>query len=656
MKQVCGRVVAYIVLYLGIVFGICVLQFTKGQTFSISLGAMTVTGRQERTQAGELLPLLPLHIVSNGLDLYISEQNPVYSVDEADAVVPLRIVSYRFHEKEARFSVKCSDGVVISFFCERRGHVDSFAVEATIPNGIKKIALPWKITQNAGFERVNGKMFVRFGKNHYAFVGGFSFNTDEHAQKLSETPHVVLEKRAPAAYYKTYVPLSGFDISAIPSMAYASVEAYNEALKTFSSAILRAGSYVPSSNKYNEKTMIAYIAEMGQCGQFARALTEAPAQTFLRSVRTYLSNPFFGNVQETHAGLAADDAKKREQYAALLAEGSLAIFEHNDIIPFLTDRGTEGAIEELFHLIETVDALKLTARQAVGVLGVWLDCLHYYPDRKTLFEDVLPQCEKRITESLVLIDEELYLSNDGTYIDTLSSLSCARILMKYGSARSPVWQPVARMLITSLLRYSGAAAGLPIGFTVSGDKTTEREITADDSSMLDAGILYPLVVPNNSWYPHAQSLALQAEAGVWAWTCAQSIEVLKNTTKELAFRVRFPEGQSHYLTLHGIKPFYRIEMYGIPFRSDARFEMYNSSGYAYDAENKILYVKMRHKSEYEVIRLSLGAAPYRAPSAPAIRPANSSNVQSAVSPQMSEQTAPEYEEEPAVFPTVEESR
>lgn len=656
MKQVGGRVVAYIVLYLGIVFGICILQFTKGQSFSVSLGAMTVTGRQEHTQTGELLPLLPLHIVSNGLDLYISEQNPVYSVDETDAVVPLRIVSYRFHKKEARFSIKCSDGVALSFFFERRGHVDSLAVEATIPNGIKKIALPWKITQNAGLERVNGKMFVRFGKNHYAFVGGFCFNTDEHTQKLSETPYVVLEKISPAAYYKTYVPLSVFDITAIPSMAYASVEAYNAALKTFSSAVLRVGGYIPSSSQYNEKTMIAYIAEMGQCGQFARALTDVPAQTFLRSVRTYLSNPFFGNVQETHVGLAADDAKKRKHYDDLIADNSLSIFEYEDVIPFLTDRGTEGTIEELFRLIETVGALKLTTRQAVGVLGVWLDCLHYYPDRKALFEDVLPQCEKRITESLVLIDEGLYLSNDGTYIDTRSSLSAAQILIRYGAARSSVWQPVARMLITSLLRYSGAAAGLPVGFTVSGDKTTEREITADDSSMLDAGILYPLLVPNNSWYPHAQSLALQAEAGIWAWTCAQSIEVLKNTTKELVFRVRFPEGQSHYLTLHGIKPFYRIEMYGIPFRSDARFEMYNSSGYTYDAENKILYVKMRHKSEYEVIRLSLGSAPDRSPSVPPIRSTKSSDAQSAVSPQISEQTAADYEEESASFPTVQDGR
>ena len=69
MKHIVGRVIAYTVLYCSVIFGIFVLQFTKGQTFSLTLGSMAVTGRQERTEAGETLPLLPLHVVSNGLDL-----------------------------------------------------------------------------------------------------------------------------------------------------------------------------------------------------------------------------------------------------------------------------------------------------------------------------------------------------------------------------------------------------------------------------------------------------------------------------------------------------------------------------------------------------------------------------------------------------------
>jgi|GEM_PF-245440 len=641
MKHIVGRVVAYTVLYCSVIFGIFVLQFTKGQTFSLTLGSMAVTGRQERTEAGETLPLLPLHVVSNGLDLYISEQNPVYAVDESDSVSALRVLAYQFYEAEARFSVHCSDDVVISFFSERRGDIDSLMVEAVLPAGIKRVLLPWKITQNAGIERADGKIFVRSGKKQYTFTGSFGFDSDrENTAAQLEGPHLVLAKAQPFASYKTYLPLEELDITTIPSMVQASAESYTAALNTFSSAVIHAGTQALSSKQITEKTLTAYIAEMGQRGKFAGAMEAAPVQTLARNLRTYLSNPFYDNVQGTHVGLAADDAKKRELYAALIADNSLEIFEQDCLIPFLTDRGTKRSIEGLFRLIEKMDAAQLNARQAAGVLEVWLDCTHYYLERKALFEDLLPACEKKITDALLLIDEGLFLSNDGTYIDSAVALTSARILMRYGIEQSQVWQSVARMLITSLLRYSGESAVLPIGFTITGSKSTQLVITADDSGMLDAGILYPLLMPDNSWYPHVQSLALQAEAGIWAWTCAQNIEVLENTSKTLVLRIRFPEGQSHYLTLHGIRPFYRIEMYGIPFRSDVRFEMYNSSGYTYNAGSKILYLKMRHKSEYETIRLLLGSAPQSTPPAQLtppvqqVQPAPATNTNEAASPAM----------------------
>ena len=107
MKHIAGRIVAYTVLYCSVIFGIFVLQFTKGQTFSLTLGSMTVTGRQERAESGKMIPLLPLHVVSNGLNLYISEQNPVYAVDEGDITSALRVLAYQFYEAEARFSVHC---------------------------------------------------------------------------------------------------------------------------------------------------------------------------------------------------------------------------------------------------------------------------------------------------------------------------------------------------------------------------------------------------------------------------------------------------------------------------------------------------------------------------------------------------------------------
>ncbi len=619
MKHILGRIVGYTALYCGVLFGVFVLQFTKGQAFSVRFGSMTVTGRQERTETGAVVPLLPLHIVSNGLDIYISGQNPVYAVDAAEQRLELQVLAYQEYEAERRFSVQCSENVMLSFISEEKGDLDSLRIEASLPENIKKVIIPWQITQNAGIERSGSKLFVRSGKNQYSFTGSFGFNTESDAAQ-SEEPHLILTKIQPLAYYKTYLPQQELDIDTIPSMVLASAENYAAALDAFASAVIHAGSQALSTKKLTEQMLTAYVAEMGHRSAFTEALESAPMQTLPKSSRTYLSNPFYGNIQQTHTGLEVHDSHKREQLAALIKEHNVEIFEHDELLPFLTDRGSKNSIDNFFHFIETLDGNTLTARQAAGLLAVWLDCTHYYPEKKSLFEELIPLCEKKITDSLLLIDEGLYLSNDGAYIDSIASLASAQILMRYGTIQSSGWQAVSRMLVTSLLRYSGESAGLPVGFTVTGEKMTQLALIADDSRILDAGVLYPLVMPDNTWYPHAQSLALQSEAGIWAWTCTQHIEVLENTARTLLLRIRFPEGQSHYLTLHGIRPFYRIELYGIPFRSDTRFEIYNSSGYAYNANSKILYLKMRHKSEYELIRLSFGAAPQQKPAQPVVQP------------------------------------
>lgn len=612
MKYTFGRIAAYTVLYLCVIFGIFVLQFTKGQTFSLTAGAMTVTGRQERTESGETVPLLPIHIVSNGLDIYISEQNPAYAIYAERKTVPLEILSYE--KNENGFSIHCSDQVIISFFSEIRGDINSLRIEATAPEAIEKVLLPWKITQNAAIERAGEKIFVRSGKKQYAFTGSFGFDAAiPDAVGQEEIPHLVLGKMQPVAYYKTYLPFEGVDIHSIPAMEQASPEQYAKAIDAFTSAVLNVGKKALAAQKITEAVLTSYLAEMGRRDMFSQALKEAPATTLPRELRTYRTNPFYNNLQTTHAGLTTADAQQRDLYTSLIAAEKPEIFEHEGIIPFLTDRGRKRSAEEFFQLVEKTDAAALTVRQAAGLLSVWLDCMRYYPEYIKLFEDFLPVCEKKLTDALLLIDEGLYVSDDGSYIGTADSITVAHILMRYGAVRDSAWQSVARMLITSLLRYSGETAGLPTGFTVSGEKTTQLGLIADDSRILDTGTLYPLVMADNNWYPHAQSLALQSEPGVWAWTCAQDIEVLENTAKTLTLRIRFPVGASHYVTLHGIRPFYRIELYGIPFRSDARFEMYNSSGYTYNASAKVLYLKMRHKNEYETIKLSLGKAPQEKP-------------------------------------------
>ena len=90
---------------------------------------------------------------------------------------------------------------------------------------------------------------------------------------------------------------------------------------------------------------------------------------------------------------------------------------------------------------------------------------------------------------------------------------------------------------------------------------------------------------------------------MWAWTCAQNISFNADSDGTITLYVDFPVNNTHYITVSGISPFRSIYIYDVAFRTDPRFESYNSSGYVYLKESSSLLLKSRHRSLREEIRL-----------------------------------------------------
>ncbi|MGP1455562.1 MAG: hypothetical protein ACTTJ7_07385 [Treponema sp.] len=624
MKHISSRIVAYTFFYCSVIFGIFVLQFTKGKTFSYKIGSLLVSGRHETTPEGEKLPLLPVHVISNGLDLYISEQNPILAITPEGASKILKVERYEL--TKTGFSIYCSEQVVFTFFSDSKGDIEVVYIEADIPEQFSQVMLPWQITQYASIEREKDKVLVRFNKKQYSFFGNFGIET-AHAGITStqqDIPRLVLEKTHAQAYYKTYLPSLALDIEAIASLPQASPAVYAKAVDSFGAAVLNAGKSFLYGEKSDKKLFAAYMAEMGRNGKLNTALEAISMQSLPKEMRSYLINPFYNHLEQTYPELARTETEKQQLYTQLLDTKQAAIFEQEALIPFVINKKNERLIEQLKSFTAALNPDILTVRQAAGMLSLYMDFAQYYPNEPNPFEKHTPPCEQKIKNSLFFIEENLYVSDDGKIIKSAETFAIAHILMRYAVLQTDLWQAVGRMLATSLLAYSSESATLPAYFKITEPKSGGRGIMIDDSNILNAGVLYPIVLPDTTWYPHIKSLALQAEPGIWAWTIARDIEVLEHTAKTLTLRIRFVKDEAHYLTLHGIKPFYRIELYGIPFRSDSRYAMYHSSGYRYNSDSKLLYLKMLHKAEYEVIKLSFEQA---APAASATPSTPASSVQ-----------------------------
>ena len=133
--------------------------------------------------------------------------------------------------------------------------------------------------------------------------------------------------------------------------------------------------------------------------------------------------------------------------------------------------------------------------------------------------------------------------------------------------------------------------------------------------------LYPVIAFDNPFYPHLEKISEEGGNKIWAWTAAKSIK-LESNSEESEFTIDFPEGDTHYVIIKGIAPFNSIYIYDMAFRTDPRFETYNSSGYVYKKTTETLLLKSRHKTEFEKVRLvyrvaKAAAAPVETTPAPA---------------------------------------
>jgi hypothetical protein len=110
--------------------------------------------------------------------------------------------------------------------------------------------------------------------------------------------------------------------------------------------------------------------------------------------------------------------------------------------------------------------------------------------------------------------------------------------------------------------------------------------------------VYPLLV-DTDYYPHAVTLSDRLSPGAWIWTAADLPAVSLSPT-EYRIRMRFPAGRIHHITVHGVPPFNRLEMFDLRWPSDPQFERY-TSGWVYDRDTETLYMKIRHKEDVEEI-------------------------------------------------------
>jgi hypothetical protein len=345
-------------------------------------------------------------------------------------------------------------------------------------------------------------------------------------------------------------------------------------------------------------------------------------------------------MEEALRSLSRTEAERLSRLGRVLEAGSPDFFRESHGIEFLALRGENRLVDEAGALALSLDPAALGAELLPGIFEGWGDWKIRRPGGENPFEPLIEGALQTIAGDMRKgfieapagnsgFENRLVLFCPGGEADTELNLRLGKALAAWAeSAGDEAWAALGRSLVISVLSLQNSDGTSPGALheaasgTFAGDSARDR---------ISAARLYRLLGPGE-YQPHAAGTGDQG-GGLWAWTASPSVSV-QPQGEDLDITVDFSQGETHYMLIRGVRPFVRIQLYGIDFRSDPQFERYDSSGWTYSASERTLMVKMRHREAREYIRIVYTQPPPRAaPPQPAPPDEGEAANQAALSPE-----------------------
>lgn len=316
---------------------------------------------------------------------------------------------------------------------------------------------------------------------------------------------------------------------------------------------------------------------------------------------TIMSAPFIDDIVAAGQRIDDLDVVRIQEIVRALENGSPAVYEIPDLLPFLLDRAPFSLVQGLLDFTASTRPEELTLAQAVGAYATLRAAPALGLDAETIsplmrFADIPVE---RIVPSLSVTEEGVFLTAEGNTADLSLTILAGTLLMDHNwdaptsndlGLQNETLRTLGEDMVASALLRADEVGYIP------------RSISLTDTDVAVAGVItpeevYPLV-STNPHIPRQRSLYETGGAARWAWTAARGFQV--ETGRDLRITMQFRVGGTHHFLIRGVEPFIGITMFDIPWRGDPRFQAY-SSGWFYEPSSETLYVKITHRTETEQI-------------------------------------------------------
>ena len=579
-KPVFTRILLLLLLYLGVFVAIVFIQFSKQGSFTQRVGSFVVSGRHRLPSENEpaIAPneyLLEgdIHIFFGGIDFGMVKETDGRSLMLAmkdgtkEASVPERIA---VSGESAIFTFP--DGTELNFTTQYAGGTILLQISGILSKDVTAVELPFKPLRKAEMQKAgDGQFVINAGGIYYSF---------DRSPMDAEAMVLFIRSDGPAITYRAIPERKGFtpDDFILPQ-ALTDV-AYNETITRWREQNFSLWNRT-ISEQADEDVIVAFAGEALVRGTYKAAVAAVPTDFMRGTNRSHISSVYLGGLDQASRSISSREREKIARLSRQINEKSLEFLKEPRVIEYFAVRGHFNFIEAGADLVRAIDPSILALDITPGILEGYLDWKKYRLNTENPFERLVDQACFVVSESITKTQHE-----SGSRVHVLSdsqdgaefNLRLGKALLAYAeTTKDNIWIGIGRSLILSSLS--------------SNDVSSAR--------------LYRIFNPVET-YP--RGLTVIPSNNIWAWTTAQSVSFTQQTDV-LDIAVRFPAGETHYMMIRGIRPFARMQLYNMDFRTDPQFERYDSSGWAYNAQEQTLLVKMKHRVTEEHVRIIFREAP-----------------------------------------------
>ncbi|MDD7767335.1 MAG: hypothetical protein PT936_00600 [Treponema sp.] len=553
-----------------IIIGIFVLQFRTDSTIIEKIGGLQVTLEKQENPENDVFLKNNMVVTYNGLNFFSDDQNSIKMLPAGKSKTQNLTLKNWAKRDDKGISLYFSDDVTLMFDLGDDEENAPLTVGISMPAEVETVFVPFNFAYNMKVQKDDGNRVVLNGKKN-----SWNFSTNQ-----VEKGYIKFNGSEYTAHYALYTEEKKFSFDTITELALADETMYKNTVSTLTNNLISSFKNVISENNFTEASAVAYVAAMGEKGRYQQAVEEIPSSYKKSNSRTYVSAPFFNNLSKMNATLEKELSSNEIDFTNALTSNSVDVFTKDNVAAKLIISSNKTGTTELLKQAAAVDVEACTLAQVNGLLKTYVELKEYKSDYATLLAPVVEKCIEKITAACEYDGSILTLKENNQFLSVIQAVDIGVTLLRYGDISSQsVYQKAGRIIVNSYLA-EGSAFDL-------------RTLTT----------IYPLLAYNNWYYPHYVILE-QDNNLMWAWTCAKAITAERNEESELNLSINFPEGEIHHVIFKGIPKFSSIYIYNMAYRTDPRFETYNSSGYVYKEEGNTLLLKSRHKSQIENVRMT----------------------------------------------------